>query len=417
MLKKIKKIISRDFFKNVLTLMTGTAIAQIITVTTIPILSRLFTPEEFGVFAVFLSLTSLITSISAGRYELAIMLPKKNINAYHVLIISIWFVFISTIISFIILFVFFKPISELFEFENYRYFVFLVPISIFFQGTYKVFNNWFSRFKNFKDISFSKVVKTFTGTGSKISLSYINFGALGLAIGDTTSHFFASLFLLIKNKKSQTADYKIDAKLLKQELKEYKDFPLFSMPMAFLNSVSTNVLVYFLTIAFNSTIVGLYSQANKVINFPLTFLSNSFTSVFYQKITTTNKKIQLYMYSYLSSFFIATIILLPIVFFGEQLFCFVLGNKWEYSGHIAKLLVPLAVAGFATRNTSSIFLYLNLQRLTLIWQVIYLTVAVSIFYFFKGKELEEILLIFSFWGAFMYIGLAFVGYKRLKQKD
>lgn len=397
--------------------MTGTAVAQIITIAAIPVLSRLFPPDDFGVFAVFLSLTSLITSISAGRYELAIMLPKKNINAYHVLIISVWFVFISTILSFIILFVFFKPLSELLEFENYRFFIFLVPISIFFQGTYKVFNNWFSRFKNFKDISFSKVVKSITGTGSKISLSFINFGALGLAHGETISHFFASLFLLIQNKRGQTFDYKLDAKLLKREFKKYKDFPLFSMPMAFLNSISTNVLVYFLTIAFNSTIVGLYSQANKVINFPLAFLSNSFTSVFYQKLTTTNEKIKLYLYSYLSSFFIATIILLPIVFWGEELFSFVLGNKWEFSGHIAKLLIPLAVAGFATRNTSSVFLYLNLQKLTLIWQIIYLSVAVSIFYFLKGKNLDEILLIFSFLGAFLYIGLAFVGYKRLKQMN
>jgi len=397
--------------------MTGSAIAQIITIAAIPLLSRLFTPDEFGVFAVFVSLTSLISSVSAGRYELAIMLPKHNEKAFHILIISVWLVILTTILSFIILFLFFKPISKLLEFENYRYFIFLVPISIFFQATYKIFNNWFSRFKNFKEISISKVIKSGTGVGSKISFAYLGFGSIGLALGETISCFFSGIFLFFRNKNKQAFNYKFNKELLKEEMIKHKNFPFFSMPMAFLNSISVNVLVYFLTIAFNSTVVGLYSQANKVINFPLNFLSNSFTSVFYQKITTTKNRINLYLLSYISSFIIAFVILLPIVFWGEDLFGFVLGKEWIYSGHIAKFLIPLAVAGFATRNTSSVFLYLNLQKLTLIWQVIYLLIAICIFYFFKETKLDTILLYFSFFGAIMYISLAFVGYRKLKQSE
>lgn len=397
--------------------MTGTAIAQLITIAAIPILSRLFTPEDFGVFAIFLSLTSLATSISGGRYELAIMLPEKNEDAYQIFIISLWFVAIVSVLSFLILFIFFQPISKYLEFEDYRYFIFLIPISIFFQGTYKIFNNWFSRFKNFKDVSFSKIFKSVTGVSSKIFLFFINFASLGLALGETISHFFASLYLFMKNKKQHPINLKYNFKDLKAQMKKYKEFPLFSMPMAFINSISTNVLVYFLSIFFNSSVVGLYSQANRVINFPLSFLSNSFTSVFYQKITTTNNKKGLFLYSYFSSFFIALIILLPIVFWGEELFSFVLGKKWGYSGKIAKLLIPLAVASFATRNTSSVLLYLKLQKITLIWQILYLLIAVGIFYYFKGQKLEEILLYFSFFGAFMYIGLAFVGYNKLNKLE
>jgi len=237
-----------------------------------------------------------------------------------------------------------------------------------------------------------------------------------LVIGEILGQFFSLLYLVFRNNKSKTfKNYKIDRAILKKELKDNKNFPFFSMPMAFLNSISVNLLVYVLTIFFNSSIVGLYTQANKVINYPLNFISTSFTSVFYQKLTTTKSKVKLYLFSYFTSFFTAMFILWPIIFWGKELFSFVLGKEWAFSGEIAKILIPIAVAGFATRNVSVVFSYLKLQQITLIWQIIFLTIALGIFWFFKGEELKIMLLYFSFFGAIMYIILALIGYLFLKR--
>lgn len=409
--KNIAGIINSDFFKNVLTLMSGTAIAQIITIATIPLLSRLFTPDEFGTLAIFISLSSLLSSMSGGRYELAIMLPKKNINAYHLLIVSMWFIIGISLISFFILFIFFNPISELLDFKSYRYFVFLIPISVFFQATYETFSNWFSRFKDFKNISYSKITKSSLSISSKTLFGFLHFNSFGLIIGEFFGSFFSTIFLILRNKKKHSfKEYKIEKRNLKKMMKEYRNFPFFSMPMAFLNSISVNILVYVLSIGFNSTIVGFYSQANKVINYPLSFITSSFSSVYYQKLTTTKNKKKLYLFSYFLSFIIALLIVSPLIFWGEELFSFVLGEKWRYSGKIAKIIIPIAVASFATRNVSSVFSLLKLQQITLIWQIIYLIIVISIFYLFNELKLEKILIFFSFSGAIMYIFLALIGY-------
>jgi len=396
--------------------MTGTAIAQVITILSIPILTRLFTPDDFGVFAIFVGLSSLLSSISGGRYELAIMLPKKDLNAYHLFIVSIWFIIGISILSFIILFIFFKPLSNYFYFQDYKYFIFLIPLSVFFQGTYKAINNWFVRFKDFNNVSISKIVKSTFSVSSKIEFASLKFNSLGLILGELFGQFFSTLYLIFKNNKNHPFHiYKFDKNILKKEMINNKNFPLFSMPMAFLNSISVNILIYVLTIIFNSSIVGLYLQANKVINYPLNFISTSFTSVFYQKLTKTRLKVKLYLYSYFVSFLIAFVLLLPIIFWGEELFSFVLGEKWAFSGRIAKLLIPIVIASFATRNVSSIFSLLKLQQITLIWQILYLVIAISIFYYFRENKLEQILLFFSFFGAIMYIILAYVGYTLLKR--
>ena len=73
-----------EFSKNVLTLMTGTTIAQAIPIAISPILTRIYTPEDFGVLALFVAITSIFGSIANGRYELAIMLPKKDENAINI---------------------------------------------------------------------------------------------------------------------------------------------------------------------------------------------------------------------------------------------------------------------------------------------------------------------------------------------
>ena len=80
-MKIIKK--KSEFTKNIVTLMTGTAIAQAIPIAISPILTRIYKPEDFGVFALFLAISSILATVVNGRYELAIMLPKKDEDAIN----------------------------------------------------------------------------------------------------------------------------------------------------------------------------------------------------------------------------------------------------------------------------------------------------------------------------------------------
>jgi O-antigen/teichoic acid export membrane protein len=414
--KEFQTIRKKEFSKNILTLMTGTAAGQIISLVTIPILTRLFSPEEFGIFAVFMGLSSILISIACGRYELAIMLPKNNNNAYQIFIISFYFVIFFSLLSLGIIYAFQDKIAMYFKIETYKDYLYFIPLSVFISGIYLMLSNWFTRFKDFKRIAVSKVMQSGTGVISKISFGVLKFNSTGLIIGDIIGQFFSVLYLLFKNKKQLSLEfYKKDFNVMKKEFLENKNFPLFSMPMAFLNSISIYILIYVFTVLFTASIVGFYLQANKVITYPLNFLTTSFTSVFYQKLTTTANKLKLYLYSYLISFFSACIICFPFLFWGEEIFGFFLGKEWAYSGKMAQILIPITIAGFATRNVSSVFSLLKNQQISLIWQIIYLAVAIVIFYIYSGDSLEHILLYYSLFGAFMYVFLGLTGYLLLKK--
>ncbi|MCF6364796.1 MAG: oligosaccharide flippase family protein [Bacteroidales bacterium] len=412
----LKKVIKKDFAKSLLTLMSGTAIAQIISILAIPILTRIYTPEEFGIFGVFFSLSSVIASISSGRFELAIMLPKEDTRALHLFALSFGLVVVTSVLSLFFVLIFNEQISGLLNTEGYKSVLYFVPLSVFFLGTYKIFYNWFSRKKEFKSIAFSYIAKNSTSVSSKIGFGFFILKEFGLIAGEIIGQFSSVFLLFLKNRRlNPLKNLVINKATLKKEIKENKNFPIFSMPMAFLNSISVDILIYVLTFLFNTTIVGLYLQASKVINYPLNFISSSFTTVFYQKITTTKNKLRLYFYSYLISFLSALLILFPVLIWGRELFGFVLGENWAFSGNIAQALIPIAVAGFATRNVSSVFSFLKLQQILLIWQIVFLGTAILIFILCKGQKLIILLTYFSFFGASLYIVLGIIGYLVLKK--
>ncbi|EFK95942.1 polysaccharide biosynthesis protein, partial [sediment metagenome] len=73
-----------EFIKNIFTLLSGSTIAQVITLLAIPVLTRIFTPQDFGFFAVYFSLATIVSTVATGRYELAIMLPKHKKDALSI---------------------------------------------------------------------------------------------------------------------------------------------------------------------------------------------------------------------------------------------------------------------------------------------------------------------------------------------
>src|SRR4051812_48543692 len=101
MLNVVKKRLFReDFNRNVLTLMTGTGVAQIIPLAVTPILARIYSPAQFGVFSLFVAVVSSLSVVATGRYELAIMLPRKDVNAVNIAAMSITISFVVSCLLF-----------------------------------------------------------------------------------------------------------------------------------------------------------------------------------------------------------------------------------------------------------------------------------------------------------------------------
>ena len=75
--------------KNVVTLITGTTVAQIIPFLISPILTRLYKPEEFGNFTLYMSFVSVFGVIATLRYDLAVVQPQDDADAKSIIILCL----------------------------------------------------------------------------------------------------------------------------------------------------------------------------------------------------------------------------------------------------------------------------------------------------------------------------------------
>ena len=138
MLNKFKP--KSEFSKNVLTLMTGTTIAQAIPIAISPILTRIYTPEDFGVFALFIAITAILGTVANARYELAIMLPKKDEDAINIFALGFIITCFISLILLILVVIFNDYFTKLFGNDEISFWLYFVPITVFFSGLFNILN-------------------------------------------------------------------------------------------------------------------------------------------------------------------------------------------------------------------------------------------------------------------------------------
>lgn len=366
-LKRLK-INNKGFLANVLTLLTGTIIAQAIPIIVSPILTRIYSPDDFGIFALYTSIISVIAVTANARYELAIMLPKKEEKAVNILALSIIVATAISLLLFIIIFLFHDNIALLLGNLNISNWLYFMPLSSWLTGIYQSFNYWSNRKKQYKRLSTNRVYQSTTTAGANLALGPIKDGAFGLIIGGLVSQFISTIGLAIKSIKNDNISLKsISLNNMLQMAKRYDQFPKYAIGSGLLNSASVQLPVFILSSFFSSNIVGLYSLSNRVLNMPMSILGSAVAQVFFQTSAELNNNsksvLKTVTYNtYKKMLYIGAVPLSIVFAFGDYIFSFVFGLEWREAGEYARVLSPWLLLVFVSSPLSNLFTVLEKQR-------------------------------------------------------
>ena len=177
-----------------MTLVSGNTIAQIIPLLAEPFLTRLFPPEDFGLLALFISISSLFAVIATGRYELAIMLPSKEKEAINLAGLSFLVTIFTTVLSLLVVWIFNGPICRILSSESISTYLYLVPLVVFFTGLTQTLNYWFSRKKQFRKISVARIVQSSTAAGTGVGSGIMKMGTIGLISAQVLGSVFSAFY-------------------------------------------------------------------------------------------------------------------------------------------------------------------------------------------------------------------------------
>lgn len=390
MLDKIK--VKSEFSRNVLTLMTGTTIAQAIPIAISPILTRIYTPEDFGVLALFTSITLIFGSIATGRYELAIMLPAKDEDAINIAALGIIITSTLATILFILVFFLSDTIANLLNNENIKFWLFFAPVSVFIIGFFNVLNYFNNRQKEFKTIANANVLKSIVSATVQLIVGFFKTGASGLISGQ----IFSQLCACIGLSKNIFFQKKLISNISKKEIKlmgkKYINFPKFSMPAILSSTLSVQVTNIIIPILYDITTLGFFSLVQKILGMPLVLISNAVTQVYFKEAVNEKQETGQVVKSTKSTFkkllFIGLPLFLLLFLFIEPIFGVFFGESWLIAGFYAKIILPLFFFKFLLSTFTLLPIIYNETKIDLIFQLGMLFIVLSVFSLSKYLQIK-----------------------------
>ena len=387
MIKKLKP--KSEFSRNVLTLMTGTTIAQAIPIAISPILTRIYTPEDFGLFALYMSIVSIISVIATGRYELAIMLPRKNDDAKHLVILSLILSLFTSLIVFLIILVFNTEITQLIGPESISGWLYLIPISIAFTGIYQSLNYWLNRQKAYKTLAKSRVVQNTTMGIGNILIGLLSKGISGLIIGAVLGQL-SSIYLLGRKiiKLDKTFFHHISKFKLIALAKKYIKFPKYDIFASFSNIAAQQLPHILFNILFSPSIAGFFYLTQRMMSMPINLISGAVLDVFKEQASKDYKENgharEIYKSTFKKLLFLSIIPSVIIYIYSVDIFVIVFGEQWKIAGEYAQVLVPMLFLRFISNPLSFMFYIGEKQPLNLLLQFTTL-IAVSIIFYISDS--------------------------------
>jgi len=369
----MEKKLQTNFTKNVLILMSGTTIAQAIPIAISPILTRIYTPEDFGLFTVFLAITTILGSVANGRYEMAIILPRKDENAINILALGLLINFVFSILILILIIFFNENIIELLGNDEITIWLYFMPISIFLVGFFNLLTYYNNRKKYYKDIAKSVIIKSIVLALVQLSIGMLKEGAHGLISGQIVSQFFSNL-LLIRNILKNNNYLILNKKKMFLLLLRYIDFLRFSVPSTLLNMMNLHFFNLLISSIYSFSTLGFYSLVQRVLSLPTLLIGNSIGQVFLEEssreMKDTKSSIKSFVFTFKKLCTISIPFFICMYFAVEEVFIFVFGKEWELAGVYAKILVPLFFIRFISASLSVILVVYEKQKLELSLNII-----------------------------------------------
>lgn len=386
----------KSICKDVFFIAGGTVIAHGFTMAIMPVISRLYSPSDFGVASLFVAIMSILAPFSSLRYFLAIALPKSQKHAESLVILS----FIIQIIYFAFVFCVFIFIGEIIlnclDMHPLVDYKLLIPFGVLGASAYETLVQCAIRAKLFSLIGRTKISQSISGGLVKIGIGAFAPSPLGLIIGTIIGQAGGITSIMLALGKIRFFKSKRLYQLKRVAIK-YRNFPFYEVPLTVLNNAGIQIISILMFSFYGAADAGLFSMANQLLAIPSAIVGSAIGQVFLQRASVAryNGNLDRLTWETYKALIISCIV--PMLFFAifsPMIFKFIFGARWTEAGIYARYLVPVSLVSFAYSPISHIYNILNKQKLAFLLEIIYFFSRISSFY------------LGTFWGG-PHIALAF----------
>ncbi|MCF7979466.1 MAG: oligosaccharide flippase family protein [Chromatiaceae bacterium] len=375
----LRRLLPKNTFaRGVSLLVGGTAGAQLLTVLAAPLLTRLYSPEDFGLLAVYGSLLALIGVISSLRYELAIPLPEDDGEAANVAVLSLILVGISALLSGLLVLLLGHAIADALGVPALAGYFWLLPVGVLLGGAYSVFNYWSVRTKRFGTIAGTKLSQAQATVA--IQLAGFKLGGIALLYAQVAGQSVGTTSLggwALANPGFRQVSWSG----IKKAAGRYRRFPIFSTWAGFANTAGLQLPPMLFAALFSPAAAGLYTLGNRVLTLPMSLVGGAIGQVFFANAAEAHRAGQLgplvaQLHAKLAHIGLPPALIL--ILLGPDLFAFVFGEQWRQAGEFARWMGLWLYVQFLFSPLSTLFSILELQKEGFFFQTLILGIRLGV---------------------------------------
>ncbi len=403
-----------DFSFDVLKLVGGTTIAQVVGILASPVIARMFSPADFGLVANFTSIVMILSVFVCLRYELTIMLPKTREEAANQFGISVLAVLGISMLSLPLLWLSRGLIQNWLNAPELVPYLWLVSITVLLTGIFQALNYWNTRSRQFLRLSAAQITRSVAEFGSKILV-----GLAGLASGGSmilTTAFGQAVSSLVLGWQILRDDGEffwrtIRLKPMLEGAKRYKKFPIYNTWAALFNTFSQQLPTFLLTAYFSTTVAGHYNMGYKILRLPMALIGTSIAQVFFQRASKARHDGTLAKLVEETSHRLIVFGLFPMMLLtvsGQEIFIVAFGERWAEAGMYSQILSIWTFFVLISSPMSTLMSVLEKNEFSLMFTT-FLFVTRFITLFIGGIMHDAIigLLLYSVTGSVSYLYLQF----------
>lgn len=406
MIQNIKNLLNIPFVRNTLKLSSSHVALVFLPLLVTPILSRLYSPGDYGDWGVFSSVFYIVNAILFLSYENTIVKSNNKDEIPNLVVLCL---IVTTCVVILLFSVFlggrFLKIKFFSEFPS----LLLLVVILFAQALHTICNCLANREKKYGVMSVAGVVSGVSQASFRILFGVLPIVAYGLIVGNVLAQLLTTFFILycLRNLLNLSFWKKVSFRQVKSLAIKNKKFPFYDAPARLIEFSIGNLALIILTFYWGKETIGCYSMVIQFILLPIAIIGSAMGNVFYREISENihNEKIVVASTRRAGKISFA-LSFLPALFLslgGDKLLVLFLGDKWETAGLIALCLSIQSIPIILSEPLLPVFRSLDRQELRFKLNVLNLVLSLGVLIIMANvtSNIYIVLIIYSLACAFV----------------
>ena len=422
MQKVFKKIRNSEYIQNFTALAGSEIVAQVILIGVTPILTRVYSPAEFGQYEFFKTSGLLLVVVGFLNYDASIYTSKNETERINSVLLSVFVLFAICTITSIGLFIFNDFFVQVFQCKIKNGWFWTLPLYAFFAALTNLMLVVLTKDGSFKLISFIKIIVSILVASTQLFFGWLKWGYWGLVYSTIMVQMIAFVLYLKPFYVQCKGDFKdFSLKSSKIIMKTYWRLPLIVFPGNFLNNLVQSLPVFFLG-RVDSQILGYYGLAQRVIGFPLKFVTAAVQRLYVKELTDEIEKTGIGVKAYRKNLkiygIIAIVLILGLLIFTKPLLPILFGNEWLLAVPYVNILGILFSVRFVFGGLSFVMVLGKAPIIDIFWQVFFAVVMTLSFIVCEWIEASPFITMLSYVlaGVFSYFFYGVISYTIARSK-